>query len=162
MPFVRLLACPCVSVFTQRCRLDCSKCKGRASSKQISTTSRDRQWFALVYSYKASFAAFIDLLTWIFFLKELGWHLSGISGGPISTPPPCITCGTAQEFFGLLLGLESSCFGSFCQLFCDFSASDCKFVYFAKTILNLFAIVSFSLSCKLNFLLFAASFSPAH
>ena len=44
-------------------------------------------------------------LTWIFFLSGLGWHLPGISGGPTSTPPPCITCGTVQLFFDILLRL---------------------------------------------------------
>ena len=29
----------------------------------------------------------------------------GISGGPTSTPPPCITCGTVQLFFDFLLHL---------------------------------------------------------
>ena len=56
----------------------------------------------------------------IFLLTVLGWRTPGISGGPTSTPPPCISCGTDQLFLGFLLRLIifvsarfASCFLSF-------------------------------------------------
>ena len=103
----------------------------------------------------------ISGLAWIFFLKVLGWHLPGISGGPTSTPPPCITCGTVQLFFCFLLSLYCFCFCSFCQLFLGFSAAYCKFGFSANAILNLSAIFSSFLSSKLN-LPFPSNFPPVY
>ena len=71
---------------------------------------------------------YINILVDTFLLKVLGWCTPGIPGGPTSTPPSCITCGTVQLFFHVLLRLFCSC----CQLFLDFSAASCKFVFSAN------------------------------
>ena len=65
-------------------------------------------------------------LTYLDFLLEaLGWCIPGISGVGRSS------FSFSPYYF---------CFCSFCQLFLDFSAASCKFVFSANTILNFFAI----------------------
>ena len=74
-------------------------------------------------------AASINIVIDIFLLKVLGWCTPDISGGPTSTPPPCITCGTVQLFFDFLLRLIIFVHARFASCFLTFSAASSKYVF---------------------------------
>ena len=127
--------------------------------KQKSKKQKKCGMWLSIHSYDAN----INILLDIFQLKVLGWCIPGISGGPTSTPPPCITCGTVQLFFDFLLrhiilvsALFASCFLTFQLLPAN------KFDFSANTILNFLAIFPFFLFNKLNSLPFAANLPPVH
>ena len=52
-----------------------------------------------------AYAVFSDvkLPLFICLLKVLVWFIFGLSGRPTWTPPPFVTCGTVQLFFGFFL-----------------------------------------------------------
>ena len=59
----------------------------------------------------------------------LGWCIPGISGGPTSTPPPPITCGTGQLFLDLLLRLIIFVSARFASCFLTFQLLPAELVF---------------------------------
>ena len=112
--------------------------------------------------YRVRVPVIINILVDIFLLKVLGWCTPGISGGPTSTPPPCITCGTVQLFFDFLLRQIIFVSARLASCFLTFQLLPANGVFCHNTILNLFAIISPFLYSKLDFLPFVANLPPVH